>query len=502
MPTVVRFVGEIPPAASLKGRGGVVLGTKASLTATNVFQYCKAAISPAGEVSETDFDDAVGSLDSDSAEHLPIVGKWASVACLPVTCSRNNCSARPDTVKALIKGALKKKNSVVVIVAPKEHFLALAAAVIRSAPAVYSLKTSADETQYEILVTLVEISAHKAVGVFGDDLCHSLTLAAQGIRLAQRLVDAPPNIMHTDAMLEECYALAACPVPDGKVSIKVIRGEELRDQGFGGLWNVGMAAPKPPALVILSYDPTDATADAKTICWVGKGIIYDTGGLSIKSKSGMPSMKRDMGGSAAVLGAFSAATQIGSKDKKLRAVLCLAENSVDSIAFRPDDIITMRSGKTCEVNNTDAEGRLVLADGCHYAADVLKADVIIDMATLTGAQVTATGKKHALLLCNDVAWEQLAVASGLTTGDMVFPAIYCPELFMDQAFTSQVADFKNSADDRSNALASCAGHFIEANLPKDYNGPWIHVDMAAQVAEAELATGWGVMLFLRLFNYV
>lgn len=93
----------------------------------------------------------------------------------------------------------------------------------------------------------------------------------------------------------------------------------------------------------------------------------------------------------AVLGAFSAATQIGAKDKRLRAVLCLAENSVDSIAMRPDDVITMLSGKTCEVNNTDAEGRLVLADGCHYAADVLKADVIVDMATLTGAQVWSAG---------------------------------------------------------------------------------------------------------------
>jgi probable aminopeptidase NPEPL1 len=119
-----------------------------------------------------------------------------------------------------------------------------------------------------------------------------------------------------------------------------------------------------------------------------------------------------------------------------------------------------------------------------------------------GWQVTATGKKHAALLSNDSSWEDRAVTAGRTTGDMVFPAIYCPELFMDQAFTSQVADFKNSADDRNNALSSCAGHFIEANLPKEYQGPWVHVDMAALVAEGELATGWGVMLFLKLFDYL
>jgi probable aminopeptidase NPEPL1 len=183
----------------------------------------------------------------------------------------NNCPARPDTLKPLIKGAVKKRNCAVVIVAPKEHFLALAAAVVRSAPSPYSLKTPADMTEYEMVVTCVEVSGGSAVRLADAELCRSLTLAAQGIRLAQRLVDAPPNIMHTDAMLQECYNIANCPVPGGNLAIKVIRGEELRDQGFGGLWNVGMAAPKPPALVVLSYDPIGAAADAKTVCWVGKG---------------------------------------------------------------------------------------------------------------------------------------------------------------------------------------------------------------------------------------
>jgi probable aminopeptidase NPEPL1 len=282
------------------------------------------AISPAGEVSEEAFAEAVDTLESNAAEHLPLAGKWASLAALPVKCTRNNCPARPDTVKALIKGAVKKRNSVVVIVAPKEHFLALAAAVVRSAPPLFSLKTPADTNEYELLVTCVEVSGGAAVGAISDDMCRSLTHAAEGIRLAQRLVDAPPNLMHTDAMVDECRALVARTGAAGSLSIKVIRGEELRDQGFGGLWNVGMAGPKPPALVVLSFDPTGAEPGAQTVCWVGKGIIYDTGGLSIKSKTGMPSMKRDMGGSAAVLGAFLAATHIGAKDKKLRAVICLA----------------------------------------------------------------------------------------------------------------------------------------------------------------------------------
>ena len=189
----------------------------------------------------------------------------------PCALASNNCPARPDTVKALIRGAVKKRNSAVIIVAPKAHFLALAAAVVRSATPPYSLKTPADTTEYELVVTCVEVSDGAAVGLVDADACRSLTLAAQGIRLAQRLVDAPPNIMHTDAMLQECYDIANCPVPGGSIAIKVIRGEELRDQGFGGLWNVGMAAPKLPALVVLSYDPIGAAADAKTVCWVGKG---------------------------------------------------------------------------------------------------------------------------------------------------------------------------------------------------------------------------------------
>jgi len=111
-------------------------------------------------------------------------------------------------------------------------------------------------------------------------------------------------------------------------------------------------------------------------------------------------------------------------------------------------------------------------------------------------RVRATGKKHAALLCNDLTTEQSFVRAGLATGDLVYPIVYCPEIFM-QAFSSEVADMKNSADDRNNALASCAGHFIEAHLPADYAGQWVHIDMATPVQEGERATGWGVALLLK-----
>lgn len=141
-------------------------------------------------------------------------------------------------------------------------------------------------------------------------------------------------------------------------STTVIRGVELRDRGFGGLWGVGKAATHLPALVVLEHRPAAAAADAPSICLVGKGIVYDTGGLSIKTKDGMPGMKRDMGGAAAVLGAFRSLSDDESLTRPVYAILCLAENSVSDVAMRPDDILYMYSGKTVEVNNTDAEGRL------------------------------------------------------------------------------------------------------------------------------------------------
>jgi len=135
------------------------------------------------------------------------------------------------------------------------------------------------------------------------------------------------------------------------VKIKVIKGEDLKDQGFGGIYSVGMAAVEPPALCILSYF-AKSDSDAKNICLVGKGVVYDTGGLSIKSSAGMPLMKHDCGGAAALLYAWKNIVEM-KPSENFHVLLCLAENSVATNAMRPDDVITMYSGKTVEVNNTD-----------------------------------------------------------------------------------------------------------------------------------------------------
>eukprot|EP00960_Hanusia_phi_P036749 752506-Hanusia_phi.AAC.6 len=499
------FVQAVAGTGSLEERACVVMGAAADLQGPSLFQAAQAAVSPASEIDGASFSNALQGLEtSEAGEVLPLIGKKLTVISLPTKHTRCNCPARPDKVPALLKPLLARKDTVVVIACPQEHVIALSAAAIRSCPPLFDMKSS--QRKKPVIQILVLINKGPAFEAASGEVVRHLNELARAIQLAARLVDTPTNYMHTDAMIDEAKQVAALECKTGKVSMEIIRDKELQEKGFGGLWNVGKAAERGPALVILSYTPNDMPKDAQTICWVGKGIVYDTGGLSIKGKTAMPSMKRDMGGSAAVLASFSAATQIGCKFK-LVALLCLAENSVDSVSMRPDDIITMLSGKTVEVNNTDAEGRLVLADGVNFAASKFNPDVILDMATLTGAQCIATGKKHAAVLCNNTDSEKKIVQAGITTGDLVFPVVYCPELFMEQAFRSEVllyfepvADMKNSADDRNNALASCAGHFIEAHLPETYRGVWIHIDMAKQVEENQRATGWGVSVLLKCFD--
>ncbi|KAL4145521.1 putative aminopeptidase npepl1 [Phytophthora ramorum] len=239
---------------------------------------------------------------------------------------------------------------------------------------------------------------------------------------------------------------------------------------------------------------------------VGKGIIFDTGGLSIKTGGFMVGMKRDMGGAASLLAAFEAACHAKNTTDKtpLHVVLCVAENAVGPESTRVDDVLVMYSGKTVEVNNTDAEGRLVLADGVAYAAKHLNPKVIVDMATLTGAQGIATGNRIGAIYTNDGELETLAIKAGKVSGDLVHPMPYAPE-FHRLEFKSTVADMKNSVKNRANGQVSCAGQFIANHLGEyEQTGKWIHVDMAFPVftADDERSTGFGVAFIQSLLKEI
>ncbi|MEE2829711.1 MAG: leucyl aminopeptidase family protein [Myxococcota bacterium] len=482
MAPTLRFVS--PPDALEQADALVLVGRSARLGAEDIVALLPSGVSGLWQGML----DSVSPGDAGGSTQTWVDGPVARVvaAVLPDKCSRHNSSGRPDAVTGLVKKAVGggvRRVAVLLALDEGDSAFASGLAAARAFP-IFDRKTSKKQEEGLAEVRIAFLGAE------GDT--DRLDAAAGGLRLAARLVDAPTSTLNTDAFVAEARSVAE------KVGaeIEVIRGTELDKRGFGGLWGVGRAAVHPPALVILSHRPEGAT---ETLAWVGKGIVYDTGGLSIKTKGGMPGMKADMGGAAAVLGAFSAAASLGA-EQQIHALLCLAENSVGPDATRPDDILAMYSGKTVEVNNTDAEGRLVLADGVAYATRHLAPDVVVDLATLTGAQLISTGKRHAGIVCNEDDLEARAVLAGRSSGELVHPLPFVPEFYRKE-FRSEVADMKNSVKDRMNAQTSCAAQFVCEHLNEDWEGSWLHVDLAGPSTDEEArGTGFGVGLLLELFG--
>ena len=406
--------------------------------------------------------------------------KKVIISVLPEACSRYNSPSRAWAIPGLARKAAGKRSVALYLVVDKdEHALASVMAASRSFP-LYSATSGSPK---ERTATITVIGPNGLIDI------PNAQARMEGVRTACCLVDQPTSDLHTDAFVAKALNIAQ----DLGVETTVVRGTDLRDQGFGGLWGVGKAAIHLPAFVALHYKPEGAT---QSVAWVGKGIVYDTGGLSLKTKTGMVGMKGDMGGAAAVLGAFQAAVT-EKVDYGITAILCLAENAIGPEATRPDDVLHMKSGKTVEVNNTDAEGRLVLADGVAWAAKHANADLIVDIATLTGAALVSTGRNHAALYCNDPSVEKAAVEAGRSIGEPCHPLIYAPELFADE-FKSSLADMKNSVKDRANAQSSCAGQFIGNHLPKP-TPKWLHIDIAGPAwSKTKMGTGYGVGLLVEL----
>lgn len=432
--------------------------------------------------------------DSSLIQKLDTKVSWLNkliIETLPGKCSRNNTPSRAHYVTKIINRNLFGNKQVLLIVCEETNAIAYVPAISRAFP-VYSQKTiNIDTSESRIVqVLFLYINQGKIVYPNNQDI-ECFNILSKSVRLTARIIDTPCAEMTTDHFLDEINLVA------NELGIKpfVIEGEELKVRGFGGLYNVGKAAVNSPKLVVLS---SLVANPRKTVAWIGKGIVFDTGGLCIKSRQGMCSMKRDCGGAATVLGAFYTAVKLGFQDN-LHAVFCLAENAVNCNSYRPDDIIKLYSGKTVEITNTDAEGRLVLGDGVAFAKKDLKANVIIDMATLTGAQGPATGRLHGAVLTNNEKWEKACVEIGKRCGDLCFPIVFAPEIHFSE-FKSEVADMTNSVKNSNNAASACAGLFIHSHLGKDYKGVWIHFDIAAPVEEGDRATGYGVALLNSLFG--
>lgn len=284
-----------------------------------------------------------------------------------------------------------------------------------------------------------------------------------------------------------------CSVAGDAISYRITKGEDLRQQNYAGLHTVGRGSERSPVLLALDYNPT-GNADAPVLaCLVGKGITFDSGGYSLKGSSFMDSMKSDMGGAALVTGALALAAARGLQ-QRVKLYLCCADNMVSGNAFRLGDIIRYRNGKTVEVMNTDAEGRLVLADGLIDASEQ-NPQWIVDCATLTGAAKTALGNDyHALFSFDDAMIDSLMESA--RREDEPFWRLPLEE-FHRQHLPSNFAELNNVAGAAHTAGASTAAAFL-SHFVKNYQQGWLHIDCSATYRKSAVdqwsagATGLGV----------
>lgn len=332
---------------------------------------------------------------------------------------------------------------------------------------------------------------------FAKGVARGLGLA-EGANLCRTLSQTPPNIATTSYMAEQAKKLAK------KTGLKfsIFEGEALEKERFTGLINVGKASENKPCLVRLEYRPKDAKKDAKPLVLVGKTMTYDTGGLSLKINNGMVGMKRDKDGGCAVLGAMHAIATVIQPKRPVVALLSIAENSISDEAYRPDDVITYRNGVTVEVTNTDAEGRLVLADALCWACEKENPSAIIDLATLTGGVVVALGSTYCGMFCEDDALRAKVEAASKASGERVW------RLPMHQEYRdlmkSPVADIQNSnANRKAHPIQGAAflSYFVDEKIP------WCHLDIAGvHVADSNKGpfvdgpTGWGTRLLAELVD--
>jgi leucyl aminopeptidase len=314
---------------------------------------------------------------------------------------------------------------------------------------------------------------------------------AEGVVIARDLVNEPPNVLSPEEFARRAADLEALGV-----EVEIFDDKKLEKIGMRALLGVGQGSSRGSRVVIMRWNGAKS-AKEKPVAFIGKGVVFDTGGISIKPAAGMEDMKGDMAGAATVVGLMHALAARKAKANVIGAI-GLVENMPDGNAQRPGDIVTSLSGQTIEIINTDAEGRLVLADVLWYVQDRFKPAAMVDLATLTGAILVALAQEHAGLFSNDdVLSEQLSQA-GKSTGELVWRMPMGPAY--DKMIDSKFADMKNTGGRHGGSIT--AAQFLKRFV----NGtPWAHLDIAGTAMgspASELnkgwASGWGVRLLDRL----
>jgi leucyl aminopeptidase len=352
----------------------------------------------------------------------------------------------------------------------------------------YRLANKPDDSRKLRTVTLVVPDSQRYA-----DAVDRATIVAEATYLARDLTNQPSD-QKSPAQLARALVRAA---EQAGVKATVREPDQLADEGFGGILAVGSGSSRGPRLVELTWAPRGAT---RHVVLVGKGITFDTGGISIKPVENMLLMRKDMGGAATIAAAVVGAARL-KLPVKITGLAPLAENAVGGNAYRPGDVVRHYGGQTTEVLNTDAEGRMVLADALAYAVRKLKPDVLLDFATLTGAARVALGKRTAALFCGDDVLAKSLVSAGEAVGERMW-RLPLPDDYREK-LDSDIADLSNVPRGMEGAAGAITAALFLREFTGELAGRWAHVDMSntswADSADAELAkyaTGWGVRTLL------
>ncbi|MCB1384391.1 MAG: leucyl aminopeptidase [Nitratireductor sp.] len=346
----------------------------------------------------------------------------------------------------------------------------------------YRTKKKDDRKAVSIaFVTAADTAARKAL--------KEADAVADGVMLARDLVNEPANILgpvEFARRLEDLKKLGC--------TVTVLDEKKLTAENMGALLGVAQGSVRPPRVVIVQWK--GGKAKERPVAFVGKGVVFDTGGISIKPAAGMEDMKGDMGGAAAVSGVMHA---LAARKAKVNAVgiVGLVENMPDGNAQRPGDIVTSRSGQTIEVLNTDAEGRLVLADLLDYCADKYKPQFMVNLATLTGAILIALGNAHAGLFSNNDELSERLTRAGLDTRERLWRLPLDPDY--DKLLDSKNADMKNIGGRLAGSIT--AAQFLQRFVKNDI--PWAHLDVAGTAMaspKTAYSQGWASGFGVRLLN--
>lgn len=402
---------------------------------------------------------------------------------------------------------LQEAGGTIVAKLPRDHSVTVACGAISGSQAAevafgaalrsyrfdrYRTREKADEKPVLGKLTLLTTEVSRAKAAWG-----TFEATARGVFLTRDLVSEPPNVLSPAEMAHRCSNLS-----DLGLKVEVLGSREMAELGFGALLGVAQGSVNEPRLVVLQWHGAEDCGrkpgkESRPIAFIGKGVTFDTGGISIKPAAGMEDMKWDMAGAAAVVGLMAA---LAGRKAKVDAIglVGLVENMPSGSAQRPGDVVTSYSGQTIEVINTDAEGRLVLADVIWYAQEKYDPKLIVDLATLTGAIIVGLGHEYAGMFSNDDDLSRRLIEAGNVTGERVW------RMPLDDAYDkqlrSEIADMKNVAGRPGGAIT--AAHFVKRFVN---NKPWAHLDIAGVAWSAKDsaitpkgATAFGVRLLDRL----